>query len=155
MRTISKQTQYSLRAMYSLARAYERKRLLVEEIARQEVIPKKYLEHILLKLKAAGLVQSKTGKYGGYVLTRPPSQVTVGEIIRLIEGPLAPLPCASVTAYRKCDECVEGQACGTRLVMRQVRDAIAAILDSTTLLDVCNRMDQAADDNGQELMYYI
>lgn len=158
MRTLSKQTQYSLRALYALTRAYGSRRLLIEDISRQEGIPKKFLENILLKLKGYGLVGSKTGKGGGYLLSRDPASVTVGEVIRLVEGPLAPLPCASVTAYRKCEECVDARFCETRLVMREVRDAVAQILDSTTLSDVCRRADTARNDVEQPdeaLMYYI
>jgi Rrf2 family protein len=127
-------------------------------MSREEAIPKKFLEQILLKLKGHGLVESKTGKGGGYLLSRNPEKVTIGEVIRLMEGPLAPLPCASVTAYRKCDECVDDRLCGTRLVMREVRDAMAKILDSTTLADVCRRVDEARAEIAEpshELMYYI
>ncbi len=160
MRTLSKQTQYSLRALYALSRTHGAARLLISDMAEREAIPKKFLEQILLKLKAHGLVESKQGKGGGYNLVRRPEDVTLGEVIRLIEGPLAPLPCASVTAYRKCDECKDDETCGTRLVMRDVRDAIAKILDSTTLADVCNRVDAVRGEaeaarGAQELMYYI
>jgi DNA-binding IscR family transcriptional regulator len=83
--------------------------------------------------------------------------VTLGEAIRLMEGPLAPLPCASKTAYRKCDECADDRFCGTRMVMRDVRDEMARILDHTSLADVCRREDQARSDANQseELMYFI
>jgi len=158
MRTLSKKTQYSLRALYALSRAPRTHPLLIADMARREAIPKKFLEQILLKLKSEGLVGSKKGKGGGYTLLRDPESITLGEIIRKIEGPLAPLPCASETAYRKCDECVDDRFCETKLVMREVRDAMARILDSTTLADVCKRADDAraaATADSQELMYYI
>lgn len=158
MRTLSKQTQYSLRALYALSRAYSgKKSVLIADIAEHDAIPKKFLEQILLKLKAQGLVESKKGKGGGYMLARAPQKITLGEVIRLIEGPLAPLPCASVTAYRRCDECVDDRLCGTRLVMRDVRDAIAEILDATTLADVIRRVDEAQDQRTEtdNFMYYI
>ncbi len=157
MRTLSKKTQYSLRALYSLSRSYGGGPVLIADMARQEAIPKKFLEQILLKLKSVGLVSSKKGKGGGYNLAKPPEMVTLGSVIRLIEGPLAPLPCASETAYKKCDECVDDRTCGTRLVMRDVRDAIAEILDRTTLADVCRRVDEARQEANQSdsLMYYI
>lgn len=157
MRTLSKKTQYSLRALYSLSRAYGGRPVLIAEMARQESIPKKFLEQILLRLKSVGLVDSKKGKGGGYTLLKPPEHVTLGSVIRLIEGPLAPLPCASESAYRKCDECADDRTCGTRLVMREVRDAIAEILDRTTLADVCRRMDDAREQLAQmeAPMYYI
>ena len=88
---------------------------------------------ILLELKRAGLLHSKKGKGGGYVLGRKPTEITVGQVIRVLEGPLALTPCVSVTAYRKCDECLDEQTCAVRLVMTEVRDATADILDNTTL----------------------
>ena len=157
MRTLSKKTQYTLRALYALSRNYGQGPTLSARIAKDESIPQDFLENILLGLKRNGLVSSKKGKGGGYALLLPPDEVTVGRVIRLIEGPLAPLPCASERAYRKCDECVDDRFCGTRMVMREVRDAIAAILDRTTLAQVCRRMDdaRAAADNGERLMFYI
>ena len=159
MRTLSRKTQYTLRALYSLARSYGTGPTLIARIAREESIPQDFLENILLNLKKQGLVESKKGKGGGYSLSRPPDHVTIGSVIRLMEGPLAPLPCASETAFRKCDECVDIRSCGTRMVMREVRDAIAGILDSTTLAQVCQRVDQARADGEFEqreaLMYYI
>lgn len=114
-------------------------------MAREEVIPKKFLEQILLSLKESGLVASKKGKGGGYFLAQPPEQITLASVIRVMEGPIAPLPCASETRFRKCDECAEVETCGTRMVMREVRDAMAAILERTTLAMVCRKMDQAQE----------
>jgi Rrf2 family protein len=157
MRTISKKTQYILRALYSLAREYGGAPVLISTLAEEECIPKKFLEQILLGLKYHGLVDSKRGKGGGYTLLKRPDQITIGSLIRLSDGPLAPLPCASETAYRKCGECPDARACGTRIVMREVRDATANILDNTTLADVCRRMDNALEElqTGEALMYYI
>jgi Rrf2 family protein len=157
MRTLSKKTQYSLRAMYALSRSYRNGPQLIADVATRECIPKKFLEQILLRLKNKGLVESKKGKGGGYTLARAPEKITLGEVIRLMEGPLAPLPCASETAYRKCDECVDERFCETKLVMREVRDAMAAILDRTTLADACRRVDNARTEALQpdSLMYYI
>jgi Rrf2 family protein len=157
MRTLSKKTQYTLRALYSLSRTYGRGPTLSAKIAASESIPQDFLENILLFLKREGLVSSKKGKGGGYALLTPPAQITVGQVIRLMEGPLAPLPCASETAYRKCDECVDDRFCGTRMVMREVRNAMAKILDSTTLAEVCSREDdaRAAAKDGEGLMFYI
>lgn len=159
MRTLSKKTQYTLRALYSLARTYGRGPTLIAKLSQEESIPQDFLENILLYLKGVGLVESKKGKGGGYLLARNPEEVTLGSIIRLMEGPLAPLPCASETAYRKCDECVDDSICGTRMVMREVRDAIAGILDRTSLAQVCRRMDEAktaaTSREAEALMYYI
>jgi Rrf2 family protein len=145
MRQLSKRTKYSLRALYALTRNYGAGPLplLITNLARDEAIPKKFLEQILLAMKGAGFVASKKGKGGGYMLAQPPQKITVGAVIRALEGPLAPLPCASETRFRKCDECVDIQTCGTRIVMRRVRDATAAILDETTLEIVCNQVDAA------------
>jgi Rrf2 family protein len=143
MRQLSKRTQYSLRALYALARYYGHGPVLISRLSEEEAIPKKFLEQILLSLKSSGLVESKKGKGGGYTLVRPPDKITVADVIRLMEGPLAPLPCASETRFRKCDECVDIETCGTRMVMREVRDAISTILDSTTLAMVCEKVNQA------------
>lgn len=157
MRTLSKRTQYSLRALYALARSYEAGPRLIADLAEEEAIPKKFLEQILLNLKSRGFVESKKGRGGGYALSRSPDQITLGSVIRMIEGPLAPLPCASETAFRKCDACVDVETCGTRIVMREVRDAIAAILDHTTLSMVCRKVDEARakKEQPEALMYYI
>jgi Rrf2 family protein len=159
MRTISKKTQYCLRALYGLTRNYGKGPTLISKISEEESIPMQFLEQILLQLKRSGLVESKKGKGGGYSLVRPPAEVTLGAIIRIVEGPLAPLPCASETAFRKCDECEDVRYCGTRYVMRQVRDAIAKILDNTTLEQVCRHMDAARSSDRPhteaDLMYYI
>ena len=143
MRQLSKRTQYSLRALYALTRKFGEGPVLITNLAQEETIPKKFLEQILVSLKSAGFVSSKKGKGGGYVLAQPPEKITIGSVIRAIEGPLAPLPCASETRFRKCDECVDIQTCGTRIVMRQVRDAMAAILDETTLAAVCKKVEEA------------
>jgi Rrf2 family protein len=143
MRQLSKRTQYSLRALYALARGYGRGPMLISQLSEEESIPKKFLEQILLSLKGLGLVASKKGKGGGYMLVQPPSQVTLASVIRMIDGPLAPLPCASETRFRKCDECADIETCGTRIVMKEVRDATARILERTTLATVCQKVDAA------------
>lgn len=157
MRQLSKRTQYGLRALYALARHYGRGPMLITDLAQNEAIPKKFLEQILLTLKGSGLVTSKKGKGGGYSLAQSPAEITIGSVIRMIEGPLAPLPCASETRFRKCDECPDIETCGTQIVMREVRDAMASILDRTTLAMVCNRVDAARGRKREEaaLMYYI
>jgi Rrf2 family protein len=143
MRQLSKRTQYCLRALYALARKHGEGPVLVTQLAEDEAIPKRFLEQILLSLKRSGLVLSKKGKGGGYYLAQPPDQVTLAYVIRLVEGPLAPLPCASETQFRQCDECIDVETCGTAIVMRQVRDAIAQILEETTLATVCSKVDRA------------
>jgi len=136
MRTISKRTQYALKAMVALGRHYRQKPILISTLAKEESIPLKFLEVILLDLKGQGILESKKGRGGGYSLSRPPSTITIGSVIRMVEGPLAPLPCASETAFHACEECNDVETCGTRIIMRQVRDAIAGVLDKTTLADL-------------------
>jgi Rrf2 family protein len=143
VRQLSKRTQYSLRALYALTRKFGEGPVLITTLAESETIPKKFLEQILVSLKSAGFVSSKKGKGGGYLLAQPPEKITIGSVIRAIEGPLAPLPCASETRFRKCDECADIQTCGTRIVMRQVRDAMAEILDETSLAMVCKKVEEA------------
>jgi Rrf2 family protein len=139
---LSHKARYALQAMILLARQYDHGYVLIADLAQQGKIPKKFLELILLGLKNRGLLRSRKGKGGGYALSRPPSEVTVGEVVRLIDGPLAPIPCVSVTAYGRCDGCVDERMCGVRLVMKEVRDAIADILDGTTFADVLARVSQ-------------
>jgi Rrf2 family protein len=157
MRTISKRTQYGLKAMLALGRKYREGPVLIGTMAREESIPIKFLEAILLDMKGRGLLDSKMGRKGGYFLSRPPSAVTIGSIIRVIEGPLAPLPCASETAFKACEECVDVENCGTRIIMRRVRDAISDVLDRTTLADLIKQVDSGRLERGnlENLMYHI
>ncbi len=155
MRTISKKTKYGLQALHTLARKYGEGPVLIATLAKEDDIPIKFLELILLDLKNGGILDSKKGPGGGYLLSRAPDKITLGSIIRMMEGPLAPLPCASETAYRPCEECRDVEHCGTRMVMRDVRDAIAEILDRTTLQDVVDRVDASKEKPEEALMYYI
>lgn len=140
MNQLSRRCKYALRALYCLNRRYSIGLLPVIEIAETEKIPRKFLEAILVQLRNAGLVESQLGKKGGYRLAKSPDSITIGAIVRVIDGPLAPLPCARETRSQLCEECV-GQNCETRLIMRQVRDAIAGVLDHTTLTDACAKSD--------------
>ena len=99
--------------------------MLISDLADREAIPKKFLEAILLELKRHGIVESRKGKGGGYLLQRAPDAITVGSVIRVLEGPLAMVPCVSQTAYMKCVECVDEETCGVRVAMKEVRDATA------------------------------
>ncbi|MEX0404595.1 Rrf2 family transcriptional regulator [Aquibium sp. LZ166] len=133
---ISQKAKYALRAMIALTHAEERGEVMsIAEIATAERIPKKFLEQILLDLKRNGLVESRRGKAGGYLLLRRPDRITFGEILRTIEGPIAPLPCLSRTAYRRCEDCVEESECEIRRVFSRVAEATRAVLDATTLKD--------------------
>lgn len=136
---ISKKTKYALNALVYLARQHQKGPVLISEIAENEGIPKKFLELILLDLKNNGILQSKKGKGGGYFLGRSPAEIIVGRVIRIFDGPLAPVSCVSQTAYHHCEECRDENTCGIRAVMKDVRDAIASILDKTTLEDMVER----------------
>ena len=136
---LSRRTKYGLKALLVLAEGYGRGPVLVSELSDREALPRKFLEAILLDLNRLGLVQSKKGKGGGYALRRSPSEITVGDAVRALEGPLALVPCVSQTAYHPCADCLDEATCGVRLAMREVRDATAQILDSTTLADLNRR----------------
>ena len=133
MPVLTRKSKYGLKALLVLAQEADHGPVLIAELAERQRLPKKFLEAILLELKRAGLLHSKKGKGGGYVLGRKPTEITVGQVIRVLEGPLALTPCVSQTAYRRCDECPDEEACGVRLAMKKVRDATARILDNTTL----------------------
>jgi Rrf2 family protein len=149
---LSNKTKYALKAIQVLAKEYGQGPVLISEIARRESIPPKFLELILLELKNQGILQSKKGKGGGYFLNRAPQSVSIGQIVRIMEGPLAPLPCVSRTSYMRCRECRDERSCGIRLVMKDVRDATAQILDSTTLADVLKRVESVVQ--GKEGLSY-
>ena len=155
MTTLSRKARYALRALYALANDEARGPVLIAELAERERIPHKFLELILLELRNAGILRSKKGKGGGYALARPPREVTLGQIIRVVDGPLAPIPCVSERAYVRCEECVSEESCGTRMVMKEVRDAIAKILDGTTLADVCERVAKVGRGAGTNVAYSI
>jgi Rrf2 family protein len=152
---MSRKARYALRALYALTADEARGPVLIADLADRERIPRKFLEAILLELKNAGVLKSKKGKGGGYALARSPEQITMGQVIRIIDGPLAPLPCASERAYVKCEECIDDATCGTRQVMKQVRDAVAGILDSTTLADVQAQIVRARASTASSVTYSI
>jgi len=138
---LSKRGEYGLRAMIFLAKmAQAEQRVTIKEIAEHENIPSKFLEQILLNLKNAGMLQSKMGIGGGYYLARAAGEITLGQIKRVLDGPIAPIRCVSQMAYEPCG-CPDEDHCGLRLVMKDVRDAISTILDGTTLADVTARIE--------------
>lgn len=152
---ISKKTKHGRQALLLLAREYGQGSLLIADLAEREGIAKKFFEYILLQLKNAGLLQSRKGKDGGYSLAKPPGEISVDRAVRILEGPLAPVPCVSVMAYRKCQECRDEQACGIRLVMKDVRDAIAKVLGNTSLQEMLERSEQAARQGRGIIDYNI
>ena len=134
---LSKRGEYALRALIDLGIAAELgwPMLQVTELATKEKLPIKFLEQIFTQLKAAGYVKSRRGKFGGYSLARPMSRIKFGAVIRLIDGPLAPIRCVSATSYARCS-CPDEVHCGLRMLMFDVRNAITAVLDRFTLADI-------------------
>ena len=131
---LSKKTPYALKALGYLASKYGEGPVLISEISTIKKIPIKFLEAILVQLKDAGYLDSKRGKLGGVFLKQPSDQISIGSVVRLIDGPLAPIRCASVTAYEPCS-CPDEEHCGLRMLMVDVRNATANILDRYTLAD--------------------
>ncbi len=133
---MTSKTKYALRALARLAREGQGNAVLIAAISESEGIPRKFLEQILLALKQRGLVFSRKGRGGGYALARDPATIPVSDVVRMMDGPLAPVPCVSKTAYRRCPECTDEATCCVRAVMQDVRDAIASILDRVSIQDL-------------------
>ena len=134
---LSKRGEYALRALIDLGIAQELGRpiLQISEFVEKERLPEKFLVQILIQLREAGYIESKRGKHGGYLLARPMETISFGQVVRLIDGPLAPIACVSQTAYARCT-CPDEAHCGLRLLMLDVRNAIADVLDRYTLANI-------------------
>jgi Rrf2 family protein len=143
--------KYGLKAMVHLAGLPEAQLAQVPDIAASCNISKKFLDQILAELRHAGLVYSRKGKAGGYALAKPPGEIKVGHIIRVLDGPLAPIACASVTAYRPCEDCQDERLCTVRLMMQQARDALSNVLDNRSL----SEMRQLGDPASHPLASYL
>ena len=130
---LTKKGKYGLKALVDLARLEPGETAFVSEIALRNNIPKKFLDTILLELRNAGILRSKKGPGGGYALSQSAANIRIGHAIRVLDGPLAPIRCASRTAFEACEDCADPETCEVRRSMTQVRDAIAAILDTMTL----------------------
>lgn len=133
---LTKKAKYGLKAMVDLARLEPGRSTFVADVAERNSIPKKFLDAILGELRNAGMLTSKKGKAGGYMLAKPADTITIGSIVRALDGPLAPITCASRSAYVPCDDCEDVKACQVRLMMVDVRDAISRILDERTLAEM-------------------
>ena len=134
---LSKKAKYGLKALIYLAAQPKGQSVLIADIAAHEQLPKKFLDMILLEMRNADILVSRKGKGGGYALALPPERIGIGTVVRLLDGPLAPVPCVSKTAYKRCDDCTSEDTCRIRRLMGRVRDAIADVLDTTTLADIC------------------
>lgn len=152
---LSKKCEYALKALTCLGAPGVSRVLSIQTIAKQERIPKKFLEQVLLALKNAGLVQSNRGKAGGYTLRVAPAGITLGDVIRAVDGPLTLLACASRTAQVKCDDCLDLEHCWLRAVMIEVGDELSQVLTQTTLATICRRAAASQHRNAQAPMYHI
>ena len=137
---LSKRSKYAIKALLALADHERGEPVRIADLAHEEQIPPKFLELILLGLKNQGILQSRKGKGGGYLLARDPADIYLGQIVRMFDGPLAPVPCASQTAYVACADCPNEAVCGVHLAMRAVRDATAKVLDGTSIASLRRQM---------------
>jgi Rrf2 family protein len=153
---LSVRGEYALRALLVLGLDYmaDDSVVRIQDISKRQNIPKRFLEQILNDLKSAGIVESKRGVAGGYRLNVPPERVTLAEVIRYIEGPLAPVSCVSARYYERCS-CPDEEKCGIRSVMKEVRDAIVKILENVTLAQLCERVRKLQGEHANPLDYVI
>lgn len=150
---ISKKTKYAFKALIHLAGTPSGQPVLIADLAKGENIPKKFLEFILLSLRKGGLLQSRIGKGGGYTLALPASKITIGSIVRILEGDIAPVQCLSTTNYTRCEECQDEATCGIRLTMADVNTALSTVLDNLTLADMIERS-EAERNKMQNVVNY-
>jgi Rrf2 family protein len=139
---LTRRGKYGLKALVHLARLAPGQSASIGDVATTNVMPRKFLEAILLDLRKAGFVRSSKGRGGGYALARAAGDIAIGDVIRALDGPLAPIPCASRTAYMPCDDCVDLASCSVRLVMQEVRDAMAQVLDNVSLAQMRDGADR-------------
>jgi len=152
---LSKKTIYAFKALIHLAGQPSGQPILISDLARDENIPKKFLEFILLSLRKGGILLSRVGKGGGYSLALPPNRITIGAVVRILEGDLAPVPCLSTTNYSHCEECQDEVTCGIRLTMADVNIALANVLDGLTLADMVERSENERNKRENVVDYSI
>src|SRR3954451_2707730 len=145
---LSKKAKDAIKALIALADHGRGEPMRIADLARGEQIPPKFLELILLGLRNQGILRSRKGKGGGYLLARDPSEIYLGQIVRMFDGPLAPVPCASQTAYVPCADCRNEAVCGVHLAMKEVRDVTARVLDGTSLASLRNKVELSKSDLG-------
>lgn len=136
---LSKKAKYALKALEYIAKHNDEAPILISEISKEQNIPQKFLEAILLELKRDGILQSRKGKYGGYLLHKKPKDINIGHVIRLIDGPIALVPCVSYKFYHPCSECKDEATCGLRYAMKQLREASNKILDRFSLAEIVRK----------------
>ena len=143
---ISKKSKYAFKALIFLAGASSGQPVLIADLAKGANVPRKFLEFILLSLRKGGLLQSRVGKGGGYTLALPAHRITVGAIVRILEGDFAPLQCLSSTNHAVCEECQDEATCGIRLTLSDVNDALTNVMDKLTLADMIERSESARNN---------
>ena len=136
---LTKKTKYAVKALIALAKNAENKPMLIAEIAKNEGLPKRFLEAILLDLKRGQILGSRMGAGGGYFLNKPASEIMVSTVIRILDGPIALLPCVSLNFYQRCEECKDEVTCSIREMMQKVRDASIDIMGNTSIADLLRR----------------
>ncbi len=151
---LSSRGKYATRALLHLSLHSDEGPVQIHEIAERQNIPVKFLEQILLTLKRFGFVQSRKGPGGGYFLARSPEKITLGAVVRAIDGPLAPISCVSQTGYQECG-CPDPDTCGLRVAWKDARDALARVLDNTTFADIQQQQEQLQERHVKLLDYVI
>jgi Rrf2 family protein len=139
---ISQRARYAFKALFRLARAGVGESMQIKDICEADQIPRPFLEQILLELKRSGFLGSRRGKEGGYFLLREPSQITLAAVLRLLDGPFAPLPCLSKTAYRRCNDCVDESTCDLRRVFAEMYNKMLNVLETQTLASALNESER-------------
>jgi Rrf2 family protein len=152
---ISKKTKYALKALGYLAEHSTGEPILISKLAKEENIPKKFLEAILVALRKGGVLKSKIGKGGGYMLALPPAGITIGKVVSILEGGFALVECLNDNVKVECEECGDPACCGIRLVMNDVKRAIDSVLESTTLADMVERSDIARQQKSKIMDFSI
>jgi Rrf2 family protein len=144
---LTKKTKYAVKALIALAQNEDNKPMLIADIATKEGLPKRFLEAILLDLKRGHILGSRMGAGGGYFLMKPASEIMVSSIIRILDGPIALLPCVSLNFYQKCEECKDETTCSIREMTQKVRNASLEIMDNTSLADLVRREKELAQES--------
>jgi len=152
---ITNKTKYALKALYRLAVLPTDAPVLIAEIAEAEQIPRKFLELILVELKQHGLLKSRKGRGGGYSLARAPREISLADVLRITDGPLAPVPCLSKTGYERCAECRDEASCAVRLGFKEPYGQYVRHLETTTVADVVSQVEQSKHTPEPILRYSI